>query len=101
MQINMLERFSKGFALAVLVYLIALVYGLGFILTGISFGNFTPDFWLITLIVIVPIILSLVYVVRYRAGFLFRHTKLLKKLIVIFMIIAAVFVTVFIVPLSY
>ncbi len=96
-----LERISKGFVYAVIVYLIILLYGMNFIFSNISFGGLTADFWLITLILILPLILSALYILRSRIEFLYGHAVLLRRLIVIFIIIATGFVVFFIIPFIY
>jgi len=95
------ENISKGFVFAVLIYLITLAYGLNFIFSNLSYGGLTADFWLIAIIILLPLFLSIIYILRSRLEFLYGHALLLKRLIVVFIIIAAVFVMFFIVPLSY
>ena len=95
------ENISKGFVYAVAVYLIVLVYGLNFILSNLAFGGLTPDFWLITLIILLPLMLSVLYTARSRIEFLYGKALLLKRLITVFIIIAAVLVVFLILPLSY
>lgn len=96
-----LERISKGFVYAVIVYLIILLYGMNFIFSNISLGGLTADFWLITLILILPLIMSALYILRSRIEFLYGHAVLLRRLIVIFIIIATGFVVFFIIPYIY
>ena len=96
-----LEKISKGFVYAVIVYLVILLYGMNFILSNISYGGLTADFWLITLILMLPLILLVIYAMKNRFGFLYGHETLLKRLIIIFIVIAAVFAVFFIIPFTY
>ena len=95
-----LENISKGLVYAAIVYLVVLLYGLNFIFSNIGYGGLTADFWLIALIILLPLIMAILYVLRMKIG-MENHTTILKRLFIIFTVIAALFVLFFIVPLSY
>jgi hypothetical protein len=96
-----LEEISKNFVYALIVYLFVLAYGLNFIFSNLSYGGLTSDFWLIALVILLPLILSVIFALRSRIEFLYGRAKLLQRLIILFIIIATVFVVVVIVPISY
>jgi len=96
-----LEKISKTFVYAVAIYLIVLLYSLSFIFSNLSFGGLTLDFWILTLIILMPAILSAIYYTREHLEFLYGKEKWLKRLIIAFIVLSAVLVILLIVPLSY
>lgn len=96
-----LKNISQGLLYSFIVYIIALLYGMNFIISNLSFGMLTEDFWLLALIIILPLIIIILRFFRYNIGFLEDKEKLLRYLFIIFAIIATVMVLFLIVPLSY
>ncbi len=92
---------SVGMVFAALLYVITLPFGLNFIFSNLSYGGLTPDFWLLALIILLPVILAALYLTRGGIEFLYGKEAWLKRLIFVSIIIAALAVMVLIVPLSY
>ena len=96
-----LKNVHKSLVYLFIVYIVALLYGMNFILSNLSFGMLTSDFWLLALIIVLPILFLLLRFFRYSIGFLEDKVKLLRYLFMIFAAIAIVVILFFIVPISY
>ncbi|MCX6815759.1 MAG: hypothetical protein NT120_02825 [Candidatus Aenigmarchaeota archaeon] len=94
-----LQNISKSLLYVLIVYLFTLLYGVNFILSNIALGGLTSDFFLMALIILLPLILLILYTLRSRLGI--EHESLLRYLIILFIAVATVFVVFFILPISY
>lgn len=96
-----LEKIANGFVYAIAIYLVVLLYGMNFILSNLSFGMLTSDFWLMALIILLPLFLCILYFSRRRAELLYNHQTFLRRTIFAFIIISVVFTIIFILPFNY
>jgi hypothetical protein len=86
---------------SVAIYIFALLYGMNFIISSIGFGIFAWDLLLIMFIILLPLLFFVLYFERSHIEALYGRGPLMLKLMFLTTLIAAVFVTFFIIPISY
>ena len=93
-----LADISKSLVYAGIIYVFALIYGANFIVSNISYGGLTLDFFLIALIIKMPIVFYVLYFAK--PGFIEGRESLVKNAAIVTSALATIFVLVFIIPLT-
>lgn len=94
------EKYPDKFLMILFIYMIALVFGFYFIISSITFGLFIyTDFYLILFIIILPLILLILYHFIPRIRFLWGKEKIIRTIIYVFLFIAIIFISIFLIPI--